>query len=527
MPQAPVKPGDILAAKYRVERVLGAGGMGVVVLATHTQLDQSVALKFLLPSAMANPQVAGRFQREAKLAVKLKSEHVAKVLDVGTLENGAPYIVMEYLSGEDLCQRIERDGPLSVAEAAECVIQACDAIAEAHALGIVHRDLKPANLFLTHRPDNSPLVKVLDFGISKASQLDEGGHSLTKTSSVMGSPHYMSPEQMISSKDVDTRSDIWSIGAIIHQLISGSVPFNADTLGALMSRVLTEPPPSLAQQVPGVPQQLSDLVTWCLQRDLAKRAPNVAEVAIGLAPFAPPRAHPIAERIATLLGAGGRLTSLPNLTLGGMHFSPAQGSQPAQGSMPHYGGVPLQGSVSSPGVPAQGSVPPEGVVPQQGSVPPQVQAQQPLGTTQSTGLSSSNVSDAKKRSPALAIVAVGVVVLGAAGLGVRHFLTPHTASAPPAPVPAAATETTAPSQAASPPPPTSAEAAPKPQETPSAADSASSAPNADAHAGAASVVAKKHGTGKASTPAPEPHAPAPAPVPAPPGPKKSVLDDRN
>src|SRR5262249_31564500 len=149
------------------DRVLGAGGMGVVVLATHLQLDQRVALKFLLPEALANPQISGRFLREARAAVKLKSEHVAKVLDVGTLETGAPYIVMEFLHGHDLEEHLRERGALPLAELAEFVIHACDAIAEAHSLGIIHRDLKPANMFLTQRADGAPLVKVLDFGISK------------------------------------------------------------------------------------------------------------------------------------------------------------------------------------------------------------------------------------------------------------------------------------------------------------------------------------------------------------------------
>src|SRR3974390_189337 len=159
---APVQPGQVLAGKYRVERVLGMGGMGVVVAAMHTELDQRVALKFLLPAAMANSVAVGRFSQEARAVVRLKSEHVARVIDVGRLETGAPYIVMEYLEGMDLGTRLEEKGPLPVVEAVDFLRQACEAVAEAHALGIIHRDLKPRNLFVTSGVDGHPLVKVLD-----------------------------------------------------------------------------------------------------------------------------------------------------------------------------------------------------------------------------------------------------------------------------------------------------------------------------------------------------------------------------
>ena len=216
---SPVKLGEMLAGKYRVERVLGAGGMGVVVLARHVQLDQLVALKFLLAQSLTNPKVVARFEREARAVVKLKSEHVARVLDVGTMEAGAPYIVMEYLEGEDLSQTVERRGPLPVAEAVDYLLQACEALAEAHGMGIVHRDLKPGNLFLTRRVDGKSLVKVLDFGISKL----EGGRedlALTQPAEVVGSPKYMSPEQLRASRLADARSDIWSLGVILYELIT-------------------------------------------------------------------------------------------------------------------------------------------------------------------------------------------------------------------------------------------------------------------------------------------------------------------
>src|SRR5580698_8121411 len=208
---AGVREGDILAGQYRVERVLGIGGMGVVVAAHHIQLDEKVALKFLLPDALGDADAVSRFAREARAAVKIKSEHVARVIDVGELANGAPYMVMEYLEGSDLAGKLASSGPMALDQAVSFVLQACEALAEAHVLGIVHRDLKPANLFLANRPSGPPVVKVLDFGISKSMGGESSGQ-LTSTATIIGSPMFMSPEQLLSSKDVTPRSDIWSLG---------------------------------------------------------------------------------------------------------------------------------------------------------------------------------------------------------------------------------------------------------------------------------------------------------------------------
>ncbi|HEY2514537.1 MAG TPA: serine/threonine-protein kinase [Polyangiaceae bacterium] len=300
---ASIPPGTVLAGKYRVTKVLGEGGMGVVVAAVHVQLDEPVALKFMLPSALGSPEAVGRFLREARAAVKLKSEHVARVSDVGTLEDGAPYIVMEYLEGTDLAGVLTTRGALPAEEAVEYILQACDALAEAHSLGIVHRDLKPANLFLTQRRDGSPLVKVLDFGISKSSTLNEaGGAALTKTGGLMGSPMYMSPEQMKSAKDADARTDVWSLGVILYELVGGRTPFDSDTLGGLMAQVLTEPAPPLGALRPDLPAPLYEVIHRCLEKDRANRYANVAELAAALGPLAPPRAQILVPRIAGVLG---------------------------------------------------------------------------------------------------------------------------------------------------------------------------------------------------------------------------------
>lgn len=289
-----------MAGKFRVERVLGVGGMGVVVQAMHLQLEERVALKFMLPEAFADPETAARFSREAKASVKLKSEHVARVSDVGALETGAPYMVMEYLEGEDLSNTLMKRGQLPFAEVAEYIIQACEALAEAHSLGIVHRDLKPANLFLTHRQDGAPLIKVLDFGISKASAITDSNLNMTKTTQMMGSPLYMSPEQMKSARDVDPRTDVWSLGVIMYELVTGRVPFEAETLGALFAAVMTEPHPSVQSFRPDVPPPLAVLINRCLAKKVEERCANVAEIAIALAPFCPPRSLAIIDRVAAI-----------------------------------------------------------------------------------------------------------------------------------------------------------------------------------------------------------------------------------
>jgi serine/threonine-protein kinase len=300
--QIPVREGDLLAGKFRVEKVLGAGGMGVVVAARHVELRQRVALKFLLPSALGSAEHTERFLREAQAVVRLKSEHVAKVLDIGRLDDGAPYIVMEFLDGSDLSQYLAAQGPLPVEEAVSYVLQACEALAEAHALGIIHRDLKPQNLFLTRRPDGRAHVKVLDFGISKTiSATSQAPLSLTRTSTIIGSPLYMSPEQMRSGKSATERSDLWSIGVIMYELLTGRVPFMAETMPDLCFKVAQDviiPPIDLRADIP---LALSDVILRCLERDVDKRVANVAELAVALEPFVPEPQRGAAGRVSTVL----------------------------------------------------------------------------------------------------------------------------------------------------------------------------------------------------------------------------------
>ncbi len=313
-----IQPGQILAGKYRIERVLGQGGMGVVVAALHVQLDERVAIKFLLPEALENAETVARFAREARAAVKIKSEHVARVRDVGALENDAPYMVMEYLEGQDLSALLRARGPLGVSEAVTYVLQAIEAIAEAHSLGIVHRDLKPSNLFLTRRADGTPLVKVLDFGISKinrASAMQDA--AVTSTSAVLGSPMYMAPEQMIATRDVDGRADVWALGIVLYQLLTGRAPFDGTTMTELCARILQEPPAPLRASRPDVPPSLDAAVMCCLEKDRVRRFHTVADLAGALAPFGGPEGVASAERARRLLPiteVAGQRPSVPQQT---------------------------------------------------------------------------------------------------------------------------------------------------------------------------------------------------------------------
>jgi serine/threonine-protein kinase len=297
--RSPVAQGEVVAGKYRVDRVLGSGGMGIVVAATQLELDRPVAIKFLVAEAAKAPEIVARFAREARAVAKIQGEHVARVLDVGVLESGLPYMVMEYLDGADLAQRIAQGGQLPLPEIARYLLEACEALAEAHAAGIVHRDLKPANLFLARRPDRTTIVKLLDFGISKSPVGSAAG--ITSTQAVMGSPVYMSPEQLVSAKNVDARSDIWSLGVVLYEALAGTPPFNAESMPQIVTRILHTPAPPLAESRPDVPPSVVAIVERCLAKDPAARFGDVAELAWGLAPFVEDGARSV-ERIARVLG---------------------------------------------------------------------------------------------------------------------------------------------------------------------------------------------------------------------------------
>ncbi len=298
------RAGEILAGKYRVERVLGVGGMGVVVAATHLELDERVAIKFLLPIPAPSADLVARFVREARAAIKIRSEHVVRIFDVGRLDTGAPFIVMEYLQGSDLSVLVESDGPLPVVEAVDYLLQACEALASAHGMGIVHRDLKPANLFLTTHADGSPCVKVLDFGISKFiggdGRDEKPGNGVTTTATIMGTPCFMSPEQLRSTRDVDTRADIWALGTILYALLTGSPPYYAETTADVAAKIIRDAPPSVRNFRGDVPLALEQVIARCLEKDREMRFSNVAALADALAEFGSEQASSTATRIKRL-----------------------------------------------------------------------------------------------------------------------------------------------------------------------------------------------------------------------------------
>ena len=281
--------GEVLAGKYRVEETLGKGGMGVVLAARHLLLEERVALKLIL-SAEPTSDAVQRFLREARAAVKIRSEHVVRVLDVGTLESGSPYIAMELLEGSDLATVLETEGRLPADVAIDYVAQACEALAEAHALGIVHRDLKPANLFVTRRADGRAVVKVLDFGIAKVipppaatAPAAPTALALTTTAALLGSPTYMAPEQIRATRDVDARADVWSLGVVLFQLVSGDLPFSGSTLFDLCVSIMHDEPARLRARASDVPASLDAVIARCLEKEPERRFASVSDLAEALA----------------------------------------------------------------------------------------------------------------------------------------------------------------------------------------------------------------------------------------------------
>jgi serine/threonine protein kinase len=333
-----LREGDVIAGKYRVEGVIGVGGMGVVVAARHEQLDQRVAIKLVRDQVLLNPEAVQRFLREARAAAKLKSEHAARVLDVGTLESGVPYMVMEFLEGGDLAQVLEQRGPVPVDLAADWIAQACEALAEAHAMGIIHRDLKPQNLYLARTVGGAGTVKVLDFGVSKSAEAMTGGPAaLTRTRSMLGSPLYMAPEQMRSSRDVDARVDVWALGVVLFELLTRRLPFEAETLPELCLKVVGEPPFSLAAFRPEAPDAIVQVVERCLEKDRERRFPNAAALAAALAPLAPSGSRARVERTQWVAARIEGRSQTPDAAAGLGSFTPKSASSARSGTPSAWG----------------------------------------------------------------------------------------------------------------------------------------------------------------------------------------------
>jgi hypothetical protein len=303
-----LEPGSIFIEKYKIERQLGQGGMGIVFAATHIDLADRVAIKVLHREMAGRADVVDRFLREAQASVRLKGEHVARIFDVGRTSDGVPYIVMEHLVGFDLMTLFRQRGKLPAGEVVDYILQTCEAMAEAHAQSIVHRDIKPANLFVASRPDGSPVIKVLDFGISKALDRDL---QLTSSQAMLGTPAYMSPEQLRTSRDVDTRTDVWSLGVVMFELLAGVQPFDASSFGDLVVQVVTQPARPLVGS--DLPRGLPAAVARCLERDPNARFQSVAELATAIAPFATNRAAgaSAAERTRNILRRATMVTPLP------------------------------------------------------------------------------------------------------------------------------------------------------------------------------------------------------------------------
>ncbi len=309
---SPLRVGQVIAGKYRIERQIGRGGMGIVLAATHLQLEHLVAIKVMRRDLLEDDKALDRLLFEARSAARIRSEHVARVLDVGTLESGSPFIVMEYLEGEDLADLLDREGVLSVEQAVMFMLQCCEALAEVHVSAMVHRDLKPGNLFIARLPDGSPTLKIVDFGISKHIGGPARSGAATTSSHVLGSPFYMAPEQM-RAESVDERSDIWALGAILFEMLTGRTPFVGETVPAVYASVLSNSPPPLETLRPGIPPGLDDVVQRCLEKDPAQRFCDVADLAEALAPFGGPASAQRVERITRILTNPGPLRSRSSL----------------------------------------------------------------------------------------------------------------------------------------------------------------------------------------------------------------------
>ncbi|HEX2687027.1 MAG TPA: protein kinase [Kofleriaceae bacterium] len=294
---AGVELGEIFLDKYRVDAILGHGGMGVVAMCTHLALNECVAIKMLRRDVLDDTEAVERFMREAQAASKLRSEYVARVTDVGRSNTNVPYMVMEYLEGHDLGQLLQERGSIALPWAVELTLQACEALAEAHSIGIVHRDVKPTNLFVTWRPDGSALIKVLDFGISKSPITN--AMQLTQTQSLLGTPAYMSPEQMRSAHKVDARSDIWSLGTVLYELLEGRRPFEAESFSEMCVKVAVDSPGEMRT----TPLPLQQVVLRCLAKAPEQRYASMAELARDLVPFShdPHQAQVLVERMSRML----------------------------------------------------------------------------------------------------------------------------------------------------------------------------------------------------------------------------------
>ena len=317
----------MIADKYRLERVLGLGGMGVVYAARHELLHHDVALKLLLPEVAKDKEAVARFLNEGRATARLQSSHVVRVIDVG-LAGTAPFMVMELLAGEDLAQMLEKRGKLQITETVDFLIEAMEGLSHAHAAGIIHRDLKPSNLFLALGDEDVRTLKVVDFGISKT--MGSAGANITTTAAVLGSPAYMAPEQLRSSKRVDARADLWSLGVIAYELLTGRLPFDGETVGEIFANILEKPPSpprSVRQEIPG---KLEEAILRCLEKSVEARFHNVAELAGAISRFGTGRCDALVTAIEKKLGAvpNGTAVRAPSTSVPDLELAPVRSANP-------------------------------------------------------------------------------------------------------------------------------------------------------------------------------------------------------
>jgi serine/threonine-protein kinase len=429
--------GQVIDGKYRIESILGISGMGVVYLATHLEIDQSVAIKFLLHGA-GDPAALARFRREARAMGKIRSEHAVRVIDVGQLDAKTPFIVMEYLEGRDLSALMKEMGKVTLAFAAEVLLQACEALAVAHVAGVIHRDLKPSNIFLTTQSDGAPHVKVIDFGVAKfrRSELDKS-ENVTHSSSLVGSPRYMAPEQIGGdSEALDQRVDVWALGIILQEMVTGQRVFRGEGVGQLLIAIATQPPADIAKQWPEAPAPLVALIRRTLQRNPEHRTADVGEFAEALAQFTPGGPARAARTTSALMASRPRL---PNGAL-------------SSGRLPTVPEAPAEASPS-------GVSSPSGVLP---AVASSVRLER---------------ASSSRRTVAIVAVAIGTIGLaGAAFAFVKHREDPQQTATGMVAAPTAAQ-----------PPPAAVDVAPSP--TPDAINPLGQAALASAKAPAASASA--------------------------------------
>jgi serine/threonine protein kinase len=269
--------GTVIADRYRIVKVLGEGGMGVVYEAEHAHIGKRVALKLLNQEFSKNTEAIERFQQEAKIAGTIGHLNICEVMDFGVTEDGLPYLVMEFLEGESLADILEREVKLPVDVAMGIIYQILDGLEEVHAKGILHRDLKPENVFITNVKGHGLVVKLLDFGISKIMKPGSESMRLTKTGAMVGTPYYMSPEHIRARSDLDQRADLYSCGVIFYEMITGEVPFKGSGYSQIIAAILEETPPDPKNYIPDLPDDLMAFVWWGMERDPAKRPQTAGE----------------------------------------------------------------------------------------------------------------------------------------------------------------------------------------------------------------------------------------------------------